>query len=48
MSVTAMVNPPTSHPGLDPGSMNTLLRGLSQSVFMGPGVRRDDFELAQA
>jgi hypothetical protein len=31
-----------SHPGLDPGPMNT---GVSQpcgAVFMGPGLRRDD------
>lgn len=34
-----------SHPGLDSGSMNTGLGLFSQSVFMGPGFRRDDFTL---
>jgi len=33
---------PGSHPGLDPGSMNTGLGILAQSGFMGPGLRRDD------
>jgi len=31
-----------SHPGLDPGPMNTVAGGLAPTVFMGPGFRRDD------
>ncbi|MEA3045058.1 MAG: hypothetical protein QOH47_2896 [Sphingomonadales bacterium] len=32
----------TSHPGLDPGPMNTDLAIWNPSVFVGPGLRRDD------
>jgi len=31
-----------SHPGLDPGPMNTDFERRAPSVFMGPGLRRDD------
>jgi hypothetical protein len=42
-SAGAAPTPPLmSHPGLDPGSMNTGFGGLTQSVFMDPGLRRDD------
>jgi hypothetical protein len=34
--------PSLSHPGLDPGPMNTVPGMVSNSVFMGPGLRRDD------
>ncbi|MEA3043944.1 MAG: hypothetical protein QOH47_1782 [Sphingomonadales bacterium] len=33
---------PTSHPGLDPGPIGTGPAEISQSAFMGPGLRRDD------
>jgi hypothetical protein len=42
MATAGATPPPTSHPGLDPGSMNTGFGGLTQSVFMDPGLRRDD------
>ena len=36
------VAPLPRHPGLDPGSMNTAATPGSASVFMDPGIRRDD------
>jgi hypothetical protein len=33
---------PMSHPGLDPGPMNTEFGLFSQPEFTGPGLRRDD------
>jgi hypothetical protein len=47
MSATAIGTPLRSHPGLDPGSMNTVLGEPASAVFMGPGLRRDDSVGAQ-
>jgi hypothetical protein len=36
------VNRVARHPGLDPGSMNTVDVNLDTAVFLDPGFRRDD------
>jgi hypothetical protein len=41
LSLMASASPP-SHPGLDPGPMNTAAGMLTLSVFMGPDFHRDD------
>jgi hypothetical protein len=38
----------SSHPGRDPGSMNTAVRAGAAAVFMGPGFRRDDLTWGKA
>ncbi|HYI39849.1 MAG TPA: glycine--tRNA ligase subunit beta [Allosphingosinicella sp.] len=41
-SSTPSTTPISRHPGLDPGSMNTAGGSQPPSVFMDPGLRRDD------
>jgi hypothetical protein len=42
MSATVKSLPLRSHPGLDPGSMNTRSSEPALSVFMDPDLRQDD------